>query len=178
MSKGFDKILREFEEKILVLECPAFVRTQRGTEYQGFVSGNAFYYEDKNGSTKSVPLSAVADNIIIAGKRPSSIKQESAPEGWEGTVKAMKSHKEIDNPWALAHYMKNKGYKSHNETIESVLDELELQYTEEVEGGSGKYGKPNYSKAKTDGVGAKGKQATHGDKPNNYLKGQKLVGGG
>jgi len=38
---------------------------------------------------------------------------ESAPKGWEGTVKAMKKHKEIDNPWALAHYMKNKGYKSH-----------------------------------------------------------------
>jgi hypothetical protein len=38
---------------------------------------------------------------------------EAAPKGWEGTVKAMKKHKEIDNPWALAHYMKNKGYKSH-----------------------------------------------------------------
>jgi hypothetical protein len=38
---------------------------------------------------------------------------ESAPKGWEGTVKAMKKHKEIDNPWALAHYMKNKGFKSH-----------------------------------------------------------------
>ncbi|NBO29669.1 MAG: hypothetical protein EBV10_10580 [Synechococcaceae bacterium WB6_1A_059] len=39
--------------------------------------------------------------------------QEKAPEGWEGTVKAMKKHKEIDNPWALSHWMKNKGYKSH-----------------------------------------------------------------
>ena len=38
---------------------------------------------------------------------------EVAPEGWEGTVKAMKKHKEIDNPWALAWYMKKKGYKSH-----------------------------------------------------------------
>ena len=38
---------------------------------------------------------------------------ESAPKGWEGTVKAMKKHKDIDNPWALAHWMKNKGYKSH-----------------------------------------------------------------
>jgi hypothetical protein len=38
---------------------------------------------------------------------------EVAPKGWEGTVKAMKKHKEIDNPWALAHHMKNKGYKSH-----------------------------------------------------------------
>jgi len=40
---------------------------------------------------------------------------EAAPKGWEGTVKAMKKHKEIDNPWALAHYMKNKGFKSHKE---------------------------------------------------------------
>ena len=37
---------------------------------------------------------------------------EVAPPGWEGTVKAMKKHKEIDNPWALAWYMKKKGYKS------------------------------------------------------------------
>jgi hypothetical protein len=38
---------------------------------------------------------------------------EVAPSGWEGTVKAMKKYKEIDNPWALASSMKKKGYKSH-----------------------------------------------------------------
>jgi len=38
---------------------------------------------------------------------------EVAPEGWEGTVKAMKKHSDIKNPWALAWSMKNKGYKSH-----------------------------------------------------------------
>lgn len=38
---------------------------------------------------------------------------EVAPDGWEGTVKAMKKYKKIDNPWALAYYMKSKGYKSH-----------------------------------------------------------------
>lgn len=38
---------------------------------------------------------------------------EKSPEGWEGTVKSMKKYKEIDNPWALAHHMKGKGYKSH-----------------------------------------------------------------
>lgn len=38
---------------------------------------------------------------------------EKAPPGFEGTVKAMKKHKEIDNPYALAWYMKNKGMKSH-----------------------------------------------------------------
>ena len=41
---------------------------------------------------------------------------EKAPEGWEGTVKAMKKHKDIDNPWALAHWMKGKGYKSHKKS--------------------------------------------------------------
>lgn len=39
--------------------------------------------------------------------------QEVAPPGFEGTVKAMKKYKGIDNPWALAWSMKNKGYKSH-----------------------------------------------------------------
>jgi hypothetical protein len=39
--------------------------------------------------------------------------EEVSPPGWEGTVKAMKKHPEIDNPWALSWYMKNKKYKSH-----------------------------------------------------------------
>lgn len=38
---------------------------------------------------------------------------EKAPEGWEGTVKAMKDEPGIDNPFALANWMKAKGYKSH-----------------------------------------------------------------
>jgi len=40
--------------------------------------------------------------------------QEVAPPGMERTVKAMKKHKkEIDNPYALAWWMRGKGYKSH-----------------------------------------------------------------
>jgi len=51
---------------------------------------------------------------------------ESAPKGWEGTVKAMKKHKEIDNPYALTNWMKNKGYKSHKkESMENHPDEKE-----------------------------------------------------
>jgi len=42
--------------------------------------------------------------------------EEVSPPGFEGTIKAMKKHKEIDNPYALAWYMKNKGYKSHKES--------------------------------------------------------------
>ena len=41
---------------------------------------------------------------------------EVAPPGFEGTVKAMKKYKGIDNPWALAWSMKNKGYKSHKKS--------------------------------------------------------------
>jgi hypothetical protein len=41
---------------------------------------------------------------------------EVAPPGWEGTVKAMKKHKNISNPWALAWSEKNKGYKSHKKS--------------------------------------------------------------
>ena len=51
---------------------------------------------------------------IKAGKNIKRGKyDEVAPPGWEGTVKAMKKHKDIDNPWALAWSMKKKGYKSH-----------------------------------------------------------------
>lgn len=45
----------------------------------------------------------------------SSSVKETAPKGWEKTVKGMKKHKEIDNPWALANWMKKKGYKSQKE---------------------------------------------------------------
>lgn len=52
--------------------------------------------------------------------------QEVSPPGFKGTVKAMKKHGEIDNPFALAWYMKKKGYKSHRkasgEMKEAVVD--------------------------------------------------------
>lgn len=54
-------------------------------------------------------------------KDTGSIK-ETAPAGWEKTVKSMKKHKEIDNPWALSNWMKNKGYKSHKE--EGAVNEV------------------------------------------------------
>ena len=38
-----------------------------------------------------------------------SAKQAVSPPGWGGTVEHMKEHKDIDNPFALGWYMKNKG---------------------------------------------------------------------
>jgi len=64
---------------------------------------------------------------------------EKAPKGWEGTVKAMKKHKEIDNPWALAHSMKNKGYTSHKKesfdpeiAFESFINRIMLEDKDEL----------------------------------------------
>lgn len=54
---------------------------------------------------------------------------EVSPPGWKGTVRAMKKHKDIDNPWALAWSMKNKGAKPHYKDDES--GEKKKQYTDE-----------------------------------------------
>lgn len=49
--------------------------------------------------------------------------EEVSPPGFKGTVKAMKKHDEIDNPFALAWHMKNKGYKSHKKADGSPKNE-------------------------------------------------------
>ena len=68
------------------------------------------YASHKSGQYVGDSVEHTKDTNII-----SEIKDvvEVAPPGFEGTVKAMKKHKDIDNPWALAWSMKNKGYKSH-----------------------------------------------------------------
>ena len=38
---------------------------------------------------------------------------EVSPPGFSGTVRALKKHKEVDNPFALGWSMYNKGYQSH-----------------------------------------------------------------
>ena len=64
---------------------------------------------------------------------------EVAPPGWEKTVKAMKKHDEIDNPYALAWSMKNKGYKSHKKEsikeggVKEILMDLRTMSDEEFQ---------------------------------------------
>ena len=52
---------------------------------------------------------------------------EKAPKGWEGTVKSMKKDKDIDNPWALAHWMKKKGYKSRKKESVNELNASQIR---------------------------------------------------
>jgi hypothetical protein len=64
---------------------------------------------------------------------------EVAPPGWEKTVKAMKKHDDIDNPYALAWSMKNKGYKSHKKEsikeggVKEILMDLRTMSDEEFQ---------------------------------------------
>lgn len=56
-----------------------------------------------------------------------NIIKEASPEGWRGTVRAMLTHHpelnkgEDKNPWALAHWMQNKGYEPHYKNQKSSL---------------------------------------------------------
>ena len=67
----------------------------------------------------------VVEAETVAETEPEEVEDlnEVAPPGWAGTVKAMKKHKDIDNPYALSWHMKKKGYKSHKKE-EVEIDEL------------------------------------------------------
>jgi hypothetical protein len=110
----------------------------------------------------------------IEPKSPDSgaeLQSEVSPPGWSGTVKAMKKHKNITNPFALAWSMKKKGDKPHYKAEEteyvdeSVLGALKSgakKVLAKVGGGSDKdqlqrlrdnmYGKKNEEWNKEDAV--------------------------
>ncbi len=58
--------------------------------------------------TRFAEVEAVYDEDLPGDKDPADM-DEVAPPGWEKSVKAMKKHKDIKNPWALAWSMKKKG---------------------------------------------------------------------
>jgi hypothetical protein len=88
---------------------------------------------------------------------------EVAPPGFEGTVKAMKKHKEIDNPWALAWSMKNKGYKSHKKADGTQKnEEVELDETAAWQRKEGK--------SESGGLNQKGVESYRRENPGSKLK--------
>lgn len=115
-SSTLDSIIRhatELKGKIGMDEkdIPAWIQDHIAVAENNLDQANTSYHEyDK---TKDVPhpeMDKPVDKDLEAMKETVN---EAAPEGWEKTVLAMKKHKEIDNPWALAHWMKKKGYQSH-----------------------------------------------------------------
>ena len=91
----------------------------KAAEYMEAVHNNLTYEKTKPntiGNGEGAPADSTPDDMMkedICEGEGCEDMNEVSPEGWEGTVKAMKDHPEIDNPWALAYYMKKKGYKSH-----------------------------------------------------------------
>lgn len=60
--------------------------------------------------------------------------QADAPPGWEDTTEKMLKHKEIDNPFALAWSMKNKGYEPGGSDKESQIQTQEVGKVESEKG--------------------------------------------
>lgn len=72
--------------------------TDRGKTHDDWVNSSSMWNNDHR------EISRAQQILMLA---------EKAAAGFEGTVKAMKKHKEITNPWALSHWMKGQGYSSH-----------------------------------------------------------------
>ena len=65
--------------------------------------------------------------VKITDRTPDWMFKEVAPPGWEGTIKAMKKKKGIDNPYALAWHMHNKGMKPNiPEELGEIMQEAVL----------------------------------------------------
>jgi hypothetical protein len=103
------------------------VATEGKEDYQKFFSGALKKFgvsspSELSGEKKKDFFNYIDDNY--------KAKNEEAPDGWEGTVKAMKDNEDIDNPYALAHWMKNKGYKSHKKEFVEYMKLKRHQYSE------------------------------------------------
>ena len=80
----------------------------------GSGGGDGFSMDTDPGYGDESPVPTALDTALDKLKKRKKKKvQEESPPGFEGTVKAMKKHDDIDNPYALSWWMKNKGYKSH-----------------------------------------------------------------
>jgi len=91
-------------------DIPAWIQDHI-SQSQNFISQANTNFHDYE-QDKEAETDKPVDQDLDAMKE---VVNEAAPEGWEKTVLAMKKHKEIDNPWALAHWMKKKGYHSQKE---------------------------------------------------------------
>jgi hypothetical protein len=78
---------------------------------------NSISYDRANVSTLGAGIGSPADApLAITEKMENNHKSSYSTEGstfagWEGTIRAMKKDPNIDNPWALANWMKSQGYK-------------------------------------------------------------------
>ncbi len=91
-------------------QAPPFGKKDKEEEKESCMGSKEGSEEGKRHD--DVPV-APTPNVFTSDTKAEDSKTATAPPGWEGTVKEMKHHKDIDNPWALAWSMKDKGYTPH-----------------------------------------------------------------
>ena len=66
------------------------------------------------------------DNAVPAVLKVSADEDGVAPPGWKKTVEKMKQHKDIDNPFAIAWWLKNRGAhpSKHEHDMDASADTL------------------------------------------------------
>jgi hypothetical protein len=100
------------DKKMMLAKGKAKVKEDKYPDKAGWQGGHY------RGNKEKIAAKKVQKKEATPLAKATGTCDEAAPKGWEGTIKAMKKDKKkgktkIDNPWALAHYMKNKGFKSH-----------------------------------------------------------------
>ena len=67
-------------------------------------------------------MSTIAERVAsrFLAAQDEQEKEAVSPPGWDKSVERMKKHKDIDNPFALAWYMHNKGDKPHPKKKEAA----------------------------------------------------------
>lgn len=81
--------------------------------------------------TDTIDRELIAEACDFAVARIEQVLNEVSPPGWAGSVKAMKKHEDIDNPYALAWSMKKKGAKPHYKDEESSVSDNEPEKKKE-----------------------------------------------
>ena len=67
-------------------------------------------------------------NYPISEKKENIEKEEATPPGFEHVVKKLKTVPGVDNPWAVAWWMKNHGYRPKHSSLEVNAAEVEIEF--------------------------------------------------
>ena len=115
-DQGAAAARRYGKESEMRLQRGTLIESKKLTEARGI----PYFARHKNGEMIGL------EGALSLARRMEALGYESplgevTPPGWEGSVKAMKKHGDITNPWALAWYMKGKGYTPHKEQLRKLI---------------------------------------------------------
>jgi len=122
-----DKLRKKDPEKSKMYRNLGIKASQRSNNPTGVKSGQP--HGSGNKALRKQGIEPVPSSMSSSKMRGyfEEVEQvdEVSPPGFKGTVKGMKKHKEIDNPFALAWSMYKKGYKSHKNADGTMKEESE-----------------------------------------------------